>query len=121
MRLPPINPPIQSLNLQAPIVDEYTRISEDAISVQNYDSDRGEFKQLAKQPELKSAGFWVVGDSIVVSKRSMPDLEQAQKVFKGQNVSSLDATENAQLSESTNTRNVKRITRWGSNLYGSVV
>jgi Plasmid recombination enzyme len=111
----------ESALIPALVVDEYSRISEDTIPVQNYDSDRGEFKQLVKQPELKSAGFWVVGDSIVVSKRSMPDLEQAQKVFKGQSVASLDETENVQPSESTHTRNVKRITRWGSNLYGSVV
>jgi hypothetical protein len=112
---------ISTATISVPIVGEYSRISEDSMPVQSYDSDRGEFKQLAKQPELKSAGFWVVGDSIVVSKRSMPDLEQAQKVFKGQNVASLDETENVQLSESTHTRNVKRITRWGSNLYGTVV
>jgi hypothetical protein len=41
----------------APIVDEYSRISEDTIPVQNYDSDCGEFSQQAKQSGIEPSGF----------------------------------------------------------------
>jgi hypothetical protein len=110
---------ISTASIPAPIVDEYSRISEDEIPVQNYDSDRGEFNQQAKQPDREPSGFWQIGDSIVVSKRSMPDLEQAQRVFNGQTVTTLDESENGQLSELTPRPNVKRVTRWGSSLYGN--
>jgi hypothetical protein len=104
---------------EAVMTDEYSRVIEDSIPVQNYDSDRGEFNQQAKQPDRESSGFWLIGDSIVVSKSSMPTLEHAQRVFKGQTITTLDKNENGQQSESTHTPNINRLTRWGSSLYRS--
>jgi hypothetical protein len=103
---------ISTASIPTPIVDEFTRISEDSMPVQNYDSDRGDFHRRVKQPDRESTVFWLIGDSIVVSKSSMPTLEHAQRVFKGQTITTLDKNENSQQSESTHTPNVKRMTRW---------
>jgi Plasmid recombination enzyme len=65
----------------APIADVYNRVSEGHIPVQNYDSDRGEFNQQAIQPDRESSGFWQVGDSINLSRKTFPTFESAQRAF----------------------------------------
>jgi Plasmid recombination enzyme len=104
---------ISTATISVPIVGEYSRIREDSIPIQNYDSGCGEFKQLPKQSGRKASGFWVVGDSTVLSKRSTPHLEQAQRVFKGQTVTTLDEKEIGQCLETLYKPNVMRMTKWG--------
>lgn len=101
----------ESVPIPAPIVDEYSRISEETIPVQNYDLERGEFNQQAKQPDREPSGFWVVGGLHVISKRSIPTLEQVQRILPGQTVATLDENEIGQCLETTNSPNVKRLTR----------
>jgi hypothetical protein len=108
----------ESVPIPAPIVDEYSRIRDDEIPVQNYDSDRGEFNYQAKRQDPKPSGFWIVGGVHVISKRSMPTLEQVQRILPGKTIATLDKNINGQQSESTHRPNVKRLTRWSSHHQG---
>jgi Plasmid recombination enzyme len=107
----------ETVPIPAPIDDEYSRTNEDQTPVQNYDSDRGEFHQQAKEPDRKDSGFWVIGGVTIVSKRSMPTIEAVKRIFPNQTVTTLDDSENSNFlsdqSESAHRPNAKRLTRWG--------
>jgi hypothetical protein len=60
---------------------EYTRINENHISIQNYDSDRGKFNEPTKRLNRENLGFRITGDETVISKRSMPKLEQVRRIL----------------------------------------
>jgi hypothetical protein len=71
----------ETVPIPAQIFDGYTRTNEDAMPVENYDSDRGEFHQQAKQPDREPSGFWQVGASINLSRKTFPTFESAQRAF----------------------------------------
>jgi Plasmid recombination enzyme len=71
----------ETVPIPAPIVDVYSRVSEDSIPVQNYDSDLGEFAQPVQSDKQTTAGYWLINGAIIVSKKVASTLDKAQAAF----------------------------------------